>query len=80
MGYKPKDWDITTSAKPDQVKAIFRKTYDTGIAHGTVSVRLGEDVYEVTTYRVDGKYSDFRRPDEVSFTTSLREDLKRRCV
>ena len=78
MGYKPKDWDITTSAKPDQVKAIFRKTYDTGIAHGTVSVRLGEDVYEVTTYRVDGKYSDFRRPDEVSFTTSLREDLKRR--
>lgn len=66
----------TTAA--DQVKAIFRKTYDTGIAHGTVSVRLGEDVYEVTTYRVDGKYSDFRRPDEVSFTTSLREDLKRR--
>ena len=78
MGLKPKDWDITTSAKPDQVKAIFRKTYDTGIAHGTVSVRLGDDVYEVTTYRVDGKYSDFRRPDAVSFTTSLREDLKRR--
>ena len=79
---EPNDWDITTSAKPEEVKRIFPRTVDTGIEHGTVTVLTYgyEPVisYEVTTYRVDGKYSDHRRPDEVSFTTSLEEDLKRR--
>ncbi len=78
MGNQPKDWDITTSAKPQDVKRIFRNTYDTGIEHGTVSVRFGTEIYEVTTYRVDGSYSDHRRPDAVEFTASLAEDLKRR--
>ena len=78
MGNTPKDWDITTSAKPQDVKKIFRNTYDTGIEHGTVSVRFGTEIYEVTTYRVDGNYSDHRRPDAVEFTASLAEDLKRR--
>lgn len=78
LGNVPKDWDITTSAKPEEIKALFRSTYDTGIEHGTVSVRLNLEIYEVTTFRVDGEYSDHRRPDSVAFTTSLEEDLKRR--
>lgn len=78
LGRKPKDWDITTSAKPEEVKKAFKHTYDTGIEHGTVSVRLNLEIYEVTTYRVDGEYTDHRRPDHVSFTASLEEDLKRR--
>ena len=75
---EPKDWDITTSALPEQVKELFRRTIDTGIAHGTVTVMLQHTGYEVTTYRVDGKYSDGRHPDSVEFTASLREDLRRR--
>lgn len=78
LGREPQDWDITTSALPEEVKAIFPRTVDTGIAHGTVTVMLGRDGYETTTYRIDGKYSDSRHPDEVSFTRSLSEDLKRR--
>ena len=78
LGRKPNDWDITTSAKPEQVKALFRRTVDTGIAHGTVTVLLDKDGFEVTTYRVDGEYEDGRHPKEVSFTASLEEDLKRR--
>ena len=78
MGRIPKDWDITTSAEPQDVKRIFRNTYDTGIEHGTVSVRFGTEIYEVTTFRVDGVYTDHRRPDTVQYTGSLREDLKRR--
>ena len=78
MGRTPKDWDITTSAEPQDVKRIFRNTYDTGIEHGTVSVRFGMEIYEVTTFRVDGVYTDHRRPDTVQYTGSLREDLKRR--
>lgn len=78
MGREPKDWDITTSAKPQDVKAIFRNTYDTGIEHGTVSVRFGTSIYEVTTYRIDGDYTDHRRPDWVRYTDNLAEDLKRR--
>lgn len=78
LGRKPGDWDITTSARPEQTKALFRRTVDTGIAHGTVTVMLGEDGFEVTTYRVDGDYSDGRHPDSVSFTASLSEDLRRR--
>lgn len=78
LGRKPQDWDITTSALPEQVKALFHRTVDTGIQHGTVTVLLGKEGFEVTTYRVDGKYEDGRHPTEVSFTASLTEDLKRR--
>ena len=58
----PHDWDITTSAFPEQIKGLFRRTVDTGIEHGTVTVLNGKDAYEVTTYRIDGDYSDSRRP------------------
>ena len=78
LGRTPNDWDITTSAKPEQVKVLFRRTVDTGIAHGTVTVLLDKDGFEVTTYRVDGEYEDGRHPKEVTFTASLEEDLKRR--
>ena len=78
LGREPQDWDITTSALPKQVKALFRRTIDTGIQHGTVTVLLDKEGFEVTTYRVDGKYEDGRHPTEVSFTASLSEDLKRR--
>lgn len=75
---EPKDWDVTTSADPYEVKALFRRTVDTGIKHGTVTVMFGEVGYEVTTYRLDGEYEDARHPKEVTFTKSLQEDLKRR--
>ena len=78
LGKEPDDWDITTSARPEQVKALFSRTIDTGIAHGTVTVMFGKEGYEVTTYRVDGKYEDHRRPASVTFTASLLEDMKRR--
>lgn len=74
----PQDWDITTSAKPEQVKALFRHTIDTGIQHGTVTVMLDHEGFEVTTYRIDGEYEDARHPKEVQFTANLLEDLKRR--
>ncbi|MDE7250449.1 MAG: CCA tRNA nucleotidyltransferase, partial [Lachnospiraceae bacterium] len=74
----PDDWDITTSADPFQVKAIFERTVDTGIKHGTVTVLMGGEGFEVTTYRIDGEYEDGRHPREVVFTPSLEEDLKRR--
>lgn len=74
----PHDWDITTSAQPKEVKGLFKKTFDTGIEHGTVTVLIGKTGYEVTTYRIDGKYEDGRHPSEVVFTASLEEDLKRR--
>ena len=75
---RPEDWDITTSAKPEEIKRLFRRTVDTGIEHGTVTVMIGKEGFEVTTYRVDGKYEDSRHPKEVTFTTNLEEDLKRR--
>lgn len=78
LGREPGDWDITTSASPGQVKGLFRRTVDTGIQHGTVTVLIEKDAYEVTTYRVDGKYEDHRRPDSVTFTQCLEEDLLRR--
>ena len=78
LGRTPGDWDITTSALPEQVKSIFRRTIDTGIEHGTVTVMIGQVGYEVTTYRVDGDYQDGRHPTSVTFTPSLVEDLKRR--
>lgn len=74
----PGDWDITTSAKPEEVKALFAHTIDTGIEHGTVTVMMNHVGYEVTTYRIDGEYEDARHPKEVTFTSNLVEDLKRR--
>ena len=75
---EPGDWDITTSARPQQVKALFRRTIDTGIQHGTVTIMFGKTGYEVTTYRIDGEYEDGRHPKQVEFTSNLTEDLKRR--
>lgn len=74
----PGDWDVTTSARPEEVKALFSHTIDTGIEHGTVTVMKGHEGYEVTTYRIDGEYEDARHPKEVTFTANLVEDLKRR--
>ena len=78
MGRTPGDWDITTSARPEEVKRLFRRTVDTGLRHGTVTVLRRDGAYEVTTYRVDGTYTDGRHPDQVTYTSSLLEDLKRR--
>ena len=78
LGREPKDWEITTSARPEAVKSLFSHTIDTGIQHGTVTVMLDHVGYEVTTYRIDGEYEDSRHPKEVIFTRNLVEDLKRR--
>ena len=78
LGRRPDDWDITTSARPQEVKELFSHTVDTGLAHGTVTVMLGRDGYEVTTYRIDGEYEDCRHPSEVVFSSNLEEDLRRR--
>ena len=85
LGRDPEDWDITTIAKPDEIKRIFSHTVDTGIEHGTVTVLVppeeverGIRSFEVTTYRIDGEYTDHRHPNAVSFTGSLEEDLARR--
>ena len=78
LARRPEDWDITTSARPEEIKKLFRRTVDTGIEHGTVTVLLGKDSYEVTTYRIDGAYEDSRHPKEVRFTNRLEEDLRRR--
>ncbi len=78
LGRVPGDWDITTSAKPEEIKRIFRRTVDTGIRHGTVTVLMDDEAYEVTTYRTDGVYEDKRHPVSVSFVSDLKEDLLRR--
>ena len=78
IGRRANDWDITTSALPQEVKGIFRRTIDTGIAHGTVTVMDDKEGFEVTTYRIDGDYSDGRHPDSVTFAGNLSEDLRRR--
>jgi len=78
MGLEPHDWDITTSALPDEVKGIFNYTVDTGIKHGTVTVVINKVNYEITTYRIEGEYEDYRHPSTVSFTRNLHEDLLRR--
>ena len=78
LGREPEDWDVTTSAEPQEIKDIFPVTIDTGIQHGTVTVRIDGENYEVTTFRTDGNYADHRRPEEVYFTKSLEEDLLRR--
>ena len=78
LGREPQDWDITTSAEPLQVKEIFPYTFDTGIQHGTVTVVLNKENYEVTTYRIESDYDDCRHPNEVFFTKKLQDDLLRR--
>jgi len=78
LGKQPSDWDITTSARPEQVKALFSNVVDTGIRHGTVTVVLAHTGYEVTTYRIDGEYEDNRHPKQVTFTSRLVDDLERR--
>ena len=80
LGLPPKDYDITTSALPEETKAVFQGCHviETGIRHGTVTVILEGEPLEITTYRVDGGYSDSRHPDGVTFTRSLREDAARR--
>lgn len=82
LGLEPHDWDICTNATPDEILEVCEgrgvKTIRTGIKHGTVTVYFDGEQYEVTTFRVDGDYSDGRHPDSVSFTGSLREDLARR--
>ena len=78
LGRTPNDWDITTSAKPEEVKEIFHRTVDTGIKHGTVTVLIGKKSFEITTYRVDGAYTDGRHPESVRYSNYLKEDLRRR--
>lgn len=78
LGREPGDWDIATSARPEEVKRLFLRTVDTGIRHGTVTVLMEGTGYEVTTYRIDGEYEDGRHPKQVEFTCELVEDLRRR--
>ncbi len=80
LGMKPKDYDFTTNASPEEIKAVFSdlKVVDTGIRFGTVTVVIDKEPFEITTYRIDGEYSDNRRPENVSFTSELSEDLRRR--
>lgn len=78
LGRTPNDWDITTSALPEAIISCFSHTIPTGIKHGTVTVMIEKEPFEVTTYRIDGEYSDNRHPDNVTFTSNLKEDLSRR--
>ncbi len=78
MGGEPHDWDIATNAKPDQVKSLFDKTIDTGIKHGTITVMLSGEGYEITTYRCDGPYSDGRHPGDAEFADHIEDDLSHR--
>lgn len=78
LGKIPNDWDITTNATPNEIINIFEKTIPTGIKHGTVTVLVDNILFEVTTYRIDGEYSDGRHPDSVKFTESINKDLSRR--
>ena len=77
-GVQPKDWDIATSATPALAKPLFSRTIDTGIKHGTITVLIDKQHYEVTTYRIDGEYLDSRRPETVEFTGNIEDDLARR--
>ena len=78
LGRENHDYDFATDARPEEVKSLFRRTIDTGIKHGTVTVLFRSGHYEVTTFRTEGAYKDSRHPDEVRFVRSLEEDLKRR--
>ncbi len=74
----PNDWDITTSALPEEIKSLFKRTVDTGIEHGTVTVLMGKEAYEVTTFRKDNEYVDMRHPSSVDFVSDIYTDLRRR--
>lgn len=78
LDQKINDVDIATSAFPEEIKSIFKRTVDVGIEHGTVMVLIEEQSYEITTFRIESDYQDYRRPDQVTFVRSLKEDLKRR--
>jgi tRNA nucleotidyltransferase (CCA-adding enzyme) len=78
LNKNPKDYDITTSAKPEETLSLFEKTIPTGLKHGTITVVLNNNNYEVTTYRTEGKYIDNRHPSSVDFVTNIKEDLSRR--
>lgn len=78
LGRNPHDWDIATNATPKEIFGLFSHVIPTGEKHGTVTVMLGTDSYEVTTFRGDGNYSDGRRPDTVSFVETIEQDLARR--
>lgn len=80
IGKTPHDWDICTNAKPEFIKDCFKDydIFDAGIKHGTISVVINKEVYEITTYRIDGEYSDNRHPDIVEFTDKIEDDLSRR--
>ncbi|MGV2686106.1 polynucleotide adenylyltransferase, partial [Clostridium perfringens] len=78
LGISPKDYDITTSAKPDTTLSLFEKTIPTGLKHGTVTVIISNNQYEVTTFRTEGTYLDNRRPSSVEFVSDIKEDLSRR--
>lgn len=78
LGLPIHDVDIATSAYPEEIKTIFKHTVDTGIKHGTVTVLLNDESYEITTFRTESGYQDYRRPDKVTFVRSLKDDLKRR--
>ncbi|MHB8926729.1 MAG: CCA tRNA nucleotidyltransferase [Bacillota bacterium] len=78
LGKKPQDWDVTTEARPEEVARIFERTVPSGVKHGTMTVLTTARPVEVTTYRIDVDYSDFRHPDKVVYTRDLREDLARR--
>lgn len=78
LGREPNDWDITTNALPEIILKTFKHTIPTGIKHGTVTVMIDREPFEVTTYRIDGEYTDNRHPDQVIFTSKLEEDLSRR--
>lgn len=80
MGTSPEDWDITTSALPEETQKVFEdyRTIDTGLKHGTLTVLIDKTPFEITTYRIDGEYGDNRHPENVSFTRNLAEDLARR--
>ncbi len=78
LGGTPNDYDITTSALPNEIKELFSKTVDTGIKHGTVTVIINKTPFEVTTYRTDGTYKNHRKPETVQFVSNIKEDLLRR--
>lgn len=78
LGITPGDFDITTSATPEQIKSIFDNTVDTGLKHGTVTVVIEHTPFEVTTYRKDGEYKDHRSPETIEFVTDIKADLSRR--
>lgn len=78
LNREPKDWDVTTNATTENIKLLFEKSFDTGIKYGTVTVRIDNNFCEITTFRKDKEYENFRHPKEIVFTNSLKEDLKRR--